>query len=150
MRLADFRSLLDELERVILDVLNSANSGGMTETGTTASFGNLGSANVSVRIGFLDEMVSAGIRHPELTPNEPLIDVFEGERELRVMVLLPGVKREDIRVATREESLTIEITKGDTKYHKEIRYGDAQNRISIAGLIENNSVVEIIFKRNRK
>jgi len=146
--LVDFRSLLDELERVILDVLNSASSGGATENRTTASFGNLGSANVSVRIGFLDEMVAASIRHPRLKANGPLIDVFETEGELRVVVLLPGVRKEDIRVATGAKTLSIEITKNDTKYHKEIRYGNAQNRISVDRVIENNSVVEIIFRRS--
>lgn len=51
---------------------------------------------------------------------EPLIDVFEDEKTVTVIVEMPGINKEDIKVKASETSLVISAQTGDRKYYKEI------------------------------
>jgi len=51
---------------------------------------------------------------------EPLVDVFEDEKTVTVIVEMPGVNKEDIKVKASETSLVISAQTGDRKYYKEI------------------------------
>ncbi|MDO9349225.1 MAG: archaeal heat shock protein Hsp20 [Anaerolineales bacterium] len=50
---------------------------------------------------------------------EPLVDVFDEEREMLVVAELPGVGEEEIRVEIQDDVLSLETT-GEHKYAKEI------------------------------
>jgi HSP20 family molecular chaperone IbpA len=107
------------------------------------------SARVSVNIGFLDETVPKMAK--PATQTEPLIDVIEEERGIRVVVLLPGVKREDVSVSRGPGTLRVEVSRGDTVYAKEIPCASEPASISVVSKRENNSVVELVFaKKERK
>ena len=57
---------------------------------------------------------------PEVTETrEPLVDVFDEEKEILVVVELPGVSEEEIKVAVKEDILSLE-TVGERKYAKEV------------------------------
>jgi hypothetical protein len=103
------------------------------------------SARVSVNIGFLDETVPKMAK--PAAQREPLIDVMEGERDIRVVVLLPGVKREDVTVSRGPGTLRVEVSRGDTVYRKEIPCAPEPARISVVSTKENNSVVEFVFAK---
>lgn len=51
---------------------------------------------------------------------EPLTDVIEMDKEIRVVVELPGVEKEDIKIHGTEDTLTISVDTPQRKYHKEI------------------------------
>ncbi len=50
---------------------------------------------------------------------EPLVDVFDEEREIVVVVEVPGVDEEEVTVEVRDDVLTIE-TRGKFRYAKEL------------------------------
>jgi HSP20 family protein len=51
---------------------------------------------------------------------EPLVDVFEEKDYLLVEAELPGISKEDVRIETKEDVLTISAERGDRKYRKEV------------------------------
>jgi len=52
---------------------------------------------------------------------EPLIDVFEEDDEVRVIVDLPGIKDSDIDLRALESKLIISVGAPNRKYYKEIQ-----------------------------
>ena len=51
---------------------------------------------------------------------EPLVDIVDTDGEIKVIVELPGVAKEDITLRGTEDSLTISVDVADRKYFKEI------------------------------
>jgi HSP20 family molecular chaperone IbpA len=146
----DIERLLGDLERVILSATRlAAEGGGQAEE--TLRLGPRGEVEVksSLRVGFLDEMAAAQASRPPLE-REPVVDLIRTKDGFKVLVLLPGVKREDIRVVARPASLAFEITTRGRTYYKEIPCDTPPSKISIESMVENNSVVEITFARKER
>ncbi len=52
---------------------------------------------------------------------EPLVDVVNSDKEVRVIAEMPGVNKEDIDVTVGETSLTISVDREDRRYFKELQ-----------------------------
>ena len=64
----------------------------------------------------------------ELTDKrEPLVDVVETDKEVRVIAELPGVSKDDISVTSDGKSLTISVSTEGRKYYKELELPAAVN-----------------------
>lgn len=51
---------------------------------------------------------------------EPIVDVLKEENFIRVIVELPGVSKEDVKIKINEDILNLSAEKGERKYAKEI------------------------------
>ena len=51
---------------------------------------------------------------------EPLVDIVDIDAEIKVIVELPGVAKEDIKLSGTEDALTISVDNHQRKYYKEI------------------------------
>jgi HSP20 family protein len=51
---------------------------------------------------------------------EPLVDIIDTDSEIKVIVELPGVGKEDIKLSGTEDLLTISVNSTERKYFKEI------------------------------
>jgi HSP20 family protein len=73
---------------------------------------------------------------------EPLVDVVSSGKEVRVIVEMPGVKKEDINVTVNEKSMVISVDREDRGYYKEL---------DLPGIVEpkrarsayNNGILEV-------
>ena len=79
--------------------------------------------------------------------DEPLVDVIEDTNTLKVMALLPGVKKEDVSYDVVDGMIKLKITKGGKAFYKEIPCDVNPSKISVLSTTINNSVLEIIFKK---
>ena len=52
--------------------------------------------------------------------HEPLADVMDADSQVRVIVELPGVEKEDIKLSGTEDKLTISVDTPQRKYFKEL------------------------------
>jgi HSP20 family protein len=52
---------------------------------------------------------------------EPLADVIDGDGQVRVIVELPGVEKEDIKLSGTDDTLTISVDNAERKYFKEVK-----------------------------
>ncbi len=146
--MSDLDRFLADIERAITKAVYLAETG--TAEIKSVTVGRVLSANISLTVRSLEELARLPGRGRKASPGpEPLVDVFDDERGLRVVILLPGVRKKDLRVLTGHRSLRIEITKGDTTYHKDIPYKIPPSRITVDSMVEKNSVVEIVFGKRR-
>jgi HSP20 family protein len=66
---------------------------------------------------------SCGVTQPCLDvkeEREPLVDIIDTNGEIKVIVELPGVEKEDIKLSGTEDKLTISVEAPERKYFKEI------------------------------
>ncbi|HLE02952.1 MAG TPA: helix-turn-helix domain-containing protein, partial [Dehalococcoidia bacterium] len=71
---------------------------------------------------------------------EPLVDVLDEGKGLRVIAELPGVEEKDIHLGLREDVLELTAEKGDRKYHKDLLL---PCRASLVRSSYRNGVLEI-------
>jgi len=66
---------------------------------------------------------SCGVTQPCLDvkeEREPLVDIISVDGEIKVIVELPGVEKEDVKLHGTEDKLTISVDTPERKYFKEI------------------------------
>jgi HSP20 family protein len=78
---------------------------------------------------------------------EPLIEVIENKNTIRVIAILPGIRKEDVMLDVKRDVLTVEINKYGKVYKKEIPCNAKADQISIKSSTLNNSVLEIVFDK---
>jgi len=66
--------------------------------------------------------------------DEPLVDVIEDTNTLKVMALLPGVKKEDVSYDVVDGMIKLKITKGGKVFYKEIPCDVNPSKVSLSGL----------------
>ena len=77
---------------------------------------------------------------------EPITDVFDEDKEIRIYAEMPGVNQEDIKLDLKEDILDISAQTGDRKYHKEILL---PAKVQADAMISsyNNGILEIKVKK---
>jgi HSP20 family molecular chaperone IbpA len=105
---------------------------------------------------FIKVTTSVSIRSliPDSVPveplvREPLVDVFDDSKGLRVVVELPGIRKEDVRVHFLDGVLRIEVSKDGRVHRRDVPCRVAPGRVEVKSTRENNSVVEITFQSPR-
>ena len=80
---------------------------------------------------------------------EPLVDLSSTDKEVKVVVEIPGVKKENIKINAYEN--TVEITSDDPerKYHKVIEL-PTETDIDTAKSTYNNGILEVIFNKKKE
>ena len=80
---------------------------------------------------------------------EPLVDVLDGESEVKVIAELPGIEKTDIELTADEENLTINVDTPQRKYHKELRLPAKIHSEGVEATYKNG-VLEVTMKRVEK
>lgn len=108
--------------------------------------------NVSfnVRSHPLDDEISSKAQEKYLynERKDPLIDVIETPKQIRVIATLPGIKNEDVWFDVKHGILTVEIIQYGQILKKQILCDTKPGQIIIKSSKVNNSVLEIIFDKN--
>lgn len=77
---------------------------------------------------------------------EPLVDVFEEEKSVKVVAEIPGVKKEDIDLTVDGNRLIIRVDTPERKYYKEVELPAEVSTTNVkAGY--NNGVLEVSFPK---
>ncbi len=80
---------------------------------------------------------------------EPLADVIPAENEVRVIVELPGVDKEDIKLSGTADKLTISVDTPERKYYKEVEL-PIKVDIKQATSKYKNGVLDITFPKKKE
>lgn len=96
------------------------------------------------------------VRREEGTPwkqigdkREPLVDIVNSDKNIRVIAELPGVSREDVNVTVNENSIVISVDTASRKYHKELELQAAVDPNG-ARSTYNNGVLEVTLPLKSK
>jgi HSP20 family protein len=80
---------------------------------------------------------------------EPLVDVNTTDKEVKVVVEMPGIRKEDIKIKAYDSQVEITASKdAQRKYHKYIELPE-QAEIETARSAYNNGVLEITFDKKK-
>ena len=103
--------------------------------------------NVRPMVGGVTPAGAAG-GLPLLTEErEPLADVLTTDKEVKAVVEMPGINKEDIKVSTYDNSVEVSTTdKAARKYHKVVDL-PSEADIETAKSTYNNGILEIIFSK---
>jgi len=77
---------------------------------------------------------------------EPLVDVVDGAKDVRVIAELPGVRKEDVDVQVKDRTMVISVDREDRKYHKELQLPDTAV-VDGARSSFNNGILEVTFPK---
>ena len=84
---------------------------------------------------------------PQVTEGrEPLVDVIENDKEIRVVVELPGVEKSDITLHGTEKTLEIDVNVPQCKYYKEVQL-PKKVLVKEAKSSYKNGVLEVILPK---
>jgi len=80
---------------------------------------------------------------------EPLVDIIETNGEIHVVVELPGVEKNDIKLSGTEDSLTITVDTSERKYYKEVAL-PAKVNVKEARTQYKNGVLEVTLPKTKE
>ena len=81
---------------------------------------------------------------------EPLADVATTDKEIKVVVEMPGVSKENIKVNAYDSTVEISTTEGAQRKYHEIIELPPEADIETAKSIYNNGILEITFKKKQQ
>jgi HSP20 family protein len=91
-----------------------------------------------------------GMRRPEVTSDmEPLVDVTTTDNEVKVIVEMPGVSKEKIKISAYGSTVEVKSEDPQRKYHRTIEIPPETN-IETAKSAYNNGILEITFKKKEQ
>ena len=80
---------------------------------------------------------------------EPLVDVIQTDGEIKIIVELPGVEKQEIKLHGTENTLTISVNTEERKYHKEVHLPSIVYPKE-AKASYKNGVLEVTLKKKKK
>jgi HSP20 family protein len=94
---------------------------------------------------------SAGIRaKPHITAErEPLADVNVSDKEVKVVIEMPGVKKEDIKINAYDGAVEVVSNDPQRKYHRTLELPKEAD-IETAKSAYNNGILEVTFVKKKE
>jgi HSP20 family protein len=111
------------------------------EFGNLKSLGNSNIKNIGRQLGQSSSEISA--------EREPLVDVNTTDKEVKVVIEMPGIKKTDIQIKAYDSQVEVTTSKdAQRKYHKNIELPE-QAEIETARSVYNNGILEITFDKKK-
>jgi HSP20 family protein len=77
---------------------------------------------------------------------EPLVDVVDTDKEIHVVVELPGVEKTDIKLRGTDDSITISVDTPQYKYYKDVEL-PTKIKVEEAKSTYKNGVLEVVLPK---
>ena len=106
-------------------------------------FGNVKSSFIGSSRGLFEQQPSIS------SEREPLVDISSTDREVKVIVEMPGIKKENIKINAYENSVEIISDDPQRKYHKVIDLPPEADIETVKSLY-NNGILEIVFNKKKQ
>src|SRR6185437_2555322 len=106
-------------------------------------FGNVKPVHSKGRFSGID------IDKPEITAErEPLADVNSTDNEVKVVLEMPGLSKQDIKINAFDETVEVIASNNQRKYHKTLELPKEAD-IETARSTYNNGILEVIFDKKK-
>lgn len=77
---------------------------------------------------------------------EPMVDVFDEKDHIRIIAEMPGVERDDIHIAVKDEVVTLKAERGERKYKKDVALPSSVNASTLISAYKNG-IMEIKMEK---
>jgi HSP20 family protein len=92
-----------------------------------------------------------GLDKPQITAErEPLSDVTSTDKEVKVVLEIPGIKKEDIKINAYDEKVEIKTVDISTRKYSKIIDLPKQADIETARSTYNNGILEVTFDKKKE
>ena len=94
---------------------------------------------------------SKGLGKPSIevkSEREPLVDVLEGDQEVKVVAEVPGVDKTDIKLYVAEDTLSIDVDTSGRRYHKVIELPTAVDADKTKSGYRNG-ILEVVLPKKK-
>lgn len=146
--MSSFDDLLDQMVPVIANILRTVEAG---EPLTLRRNERRGLFNVSYNLSITSpsDMLGspAAQRGYQKLSREPLVDIIDSGKNIKVIILFPGVNKEDIDIEVKETSIAITIVEEGRSHHLEI---PCNVKASLVSARSENGVMEIVLKKRSR
>ena len=137
--------MLNDLSEIISSILNVENSNSRTgRLYKRITSGFQIRANLSIKVGLDQTLVKDWGPTSQYYDNRPIIDVFENDKEIKIVTLLPGIKQEDVIANIEPGYVKLEISKDGNILVKNIPCKVKPREVLVSSVTTNNSVLEIL------
>jgi HSP20 family molecular chaperone IbpA len=140
--------LIKDLNDLIAHVLSTTNK----NTNYTRPHLPLINISVDMHAKTLDDSLYQNMLKQNLRPTleqDPLIDIFEDKKSLKIVALLPGIKKDEVSLNVGDGFVELEIRKGSQVYRKMIPCNVKPSNVSIKSTAYNNSILEMVFNKTQ-
>ncbi|OLC36998.1 MAG: hypothetical protein AUH84_00200 [Thaumarchaeota archaeon 13_1_40CM_4_38_7] len=149
----DMGILLNKLNNLVYNM--SVSLVGMSDESLRDLSYGIGVLGISVNLSTKTSSIEDSLRNnlkvrppsPFIENSEPIIDVLDNPDSLKIIALLPGVRKEDVSFNLKEGMVELTIKKSGQIYHREIPCKVRPAEIITKSVNYNNSILEIIFKK---
>jgi HSP20 family protein len=92
-----------------------------------------------------------GIQKPQITAErEPLSDITSTDKEVKVVLEIPGIRKEDIKINAYDEKVEVKTADSSSrKYHKVLNLPKSAD-IETARSTYNNGILEVTFDKKKE
>ncbi|HEY6882941.1 MAG TPA: archaeal heat shock protein Hsp20 [Nitrososphaeraceae archaeon] len=91
-----------------------------------------------------------GMARPEISGElEPLVDITTTDNEVKVVIEMPGINKNNIRINAYDQTLEVKSDDPKRKYHKAIEV-PSETDIETARSTYNNGILEITFEKKEQ
>ncbi len=112
-------------------------------------FGNVKSLRNSRGSGGFSRDIGDASKSPQINAErEPLADVNSTDNEVKVVLEMPGIKKEDIKINAFDGEVEVIADNPQRKYHKNIEIPKDAD-IETARSTYNNGILEVTFDKKR-
>jgi HSP20 family protein len=129
----------------MIDLVTDFNAKNTQITDEQKAFGFDVKTNISIKVGLLESLSSP--TETKLINKEPFVDIIESNENIKLIALIPGIKKENINTSIKDGFIEVRIHKGESLIYRCIPCNVKPNHITITSFTYNNSVLEIIFKK---
>ena len=113
-------------------------------------FGNVKSPSSSSSLSGSTDSREGGIKSHISAEREPLADVYSTDKEVKVVLEMPGIKKEDIKINAYEQKVEIKTAENaQRKYHKIVDL-PKQTDLETARSTYNNGILEVTFDKKKE
>lgn len=79
---------------------------------------------------------------------EPLVDIVDTDKEVRILAEIPGVRKEDIDMEVNAQTLTISVNTESRKYEKQLQLPEDAIVDGVRSTY-NNGILEVTFQKRK-
>lgn len=139
------------LNDLLGDLLGLSLSVTSNQDGLAGSTGKRNSGiglEISIRInsvGTLEGIRQGSVPRHRFVGTEPVVDVIEAKNAFKIIIIFPGIKKEDVRFNVKDDIVEVEIDRNGYFFKKEVLHHTKAEQISIKSSTINNSVLEATF-----
>lgn len=84
-------------------------------------------------------------RHPD-SPREPLVDVINGEKEIVVIVELPGVDKKDLKLHVEKDELSVSVDDASRSFARTIKLPEMVKKSESKAALKNG-MLEVVLPK---